>query len=143
MNVKAKFRLAALGLAAGLMGVLIALATVLSQKQGAELRSQLHIVDSESAGISEHFKDTLREVNNFRLRYTTERDPAAWQQFLTTSHELDAWLDLQTPKLTTSREKDLLRQVKAAYVDYLDASRQMYLRVQTNRTPADVLAEFT
>ncbi|HEV7927411.1 MAG TPA: ATP-binding protein [Verrucomicrobiae bacterium] len=143
MNLKAKFRLAALGLAAGLMGVLIALATVMSQRQGGELRSQLHIVDSESAGISEHFKDSLREVNNIRLRYTTDRNPADWQQFLTASHDLDAWLDQQTPKLTTSREKDLLRQVKSAYTDYLDASRQMYLRVQTNRTPEEVLAEFT
>jgi len=143
MNVKAKFRLAALGGAAGLMGLLIALATILSQKQAGELRSQLHIVDSESAGISEHFKDSLREVNNIRLRCITDRNPADWEQFLNASHELDAWLDLQTPKLTTSREKDLLLQVKAAYVDYLDASRQMYLRNQTNRTPADILADFT
>jgi len=81
MNLKAKFRLAALGLAALLMGLLIALATILSQKQAGELRVQLQIVDSESAGISEHFKDSLREVNNIRLRYTTDRDPAAWQQF--------------------------------------------------------------
>ncbi len=69
MNSKAKFRLAALGLAAGLMGVLIALATILSQKQAGELRAQLQIVDSESDGIAEHFKDSLREVNNIRLRY--------------------------------------------------------------------------
>jgi signal transduction histidine kinase len=143
MNLKAKFRLAALGLAALLMGLLIALATILSQKQAGELRVQLQIVDSESAGISEHFKDSLREVNNIRLRYTTDRDPAAWQQFLATSHELDAWLDRQAPKLTTSREMDALRQVKTAYEDYLDASRQIFARDQTNRTPADVLAEFT
>jgi signal transduction histidine kinase len=36
-----------------------------------------------------------------------------------------------------------LRQVKTAYEDYLDASRQIFARDQTNRTPADVLAEFT
>jgi len=142
MNAKAKFRLAALGLAAGLMGVLIALATILSQRQAGELRLQLHIVDSESAGISEHFKDSLREVNNIRWRYTMDRDPAVWQQFLGASHDLDAWLDQQAHKLTTSREKELLPQVKAAYVDYLDASRQMYLRDPTNRTPTDVLADF-
>src|SRR5580658_10671505 len=70
MILTAKFRLAALGVAAGLMGVLIALATILSQKQSRELRLQLNIVDSESAGIAEHFKDTLREVNTIRLRYT-------------------------------------------------------------------------
>src|SRR5580658_8305370 len=67
MNLTAKFRLAALGVAAGLMGVLIALATIISQKTAGELRSQLNAVDSESFGISEHFKDSLREVNNLRL----------------------------------------------------------------------------
>jgi signal transduction histidine kinase len=143
MILTAKFRLAALGVAAGLMGVLIALATILSQKQSGELRVQLNIVDSESAGISEHFKDSLREVNTIRLRYIMDGDPAAWQQFLNTSHELGAWLDQQAPKLTTGREKDVLRQVKTAYDDYLAASRQIYQRDQTNRTPAEVLAEFS
>jgi signal transduction histidine kinase len=136
-------RLAALGLAAGLMGVLIALATILSQKQAGALRVQLQIVDSESAGISEHFKDSLREVNNIRWRYTMERDPAAWQQFLGACHELDAWLDQQARKLTTRREKEVLGQVKTAYDDYLEASRQMHLRDQTNRTPTDVLADLS
>jgi len=143
MNVKAKFRLAALGLAAGLMGVLIALATIVSQKQAAELRVQLQIVDAESAGISEHFKDSLRDVNNIRWRYITDRDPADWQQFLAACHELDAWLDQQAPKLTTRREKDLLRQVKTAYDDYLEAARQMHQRAQTNRTPTEVLADLS
>jgi signal transduction histidine kinase len=143
MNSKAKLRLAALGLAAGLMGVLIALATILSQKQAGALRVQLQIVDSESAGISEHFKDSLREVNNIRWRYTMERDPAAWQQFLGACHELDAWLDQQARKLTTRREKEVLGQVKTAYDDYLEASRQMHLRDQTNRTPTDVLADLS
>jgi signal transduction histidine kinase len=143
MNLTAKFRMAALGLAAGLMGVLIALATILSQKRSGELRAQLKTVDSESAGISEHFKDSLREVNNLRLRYTTDGEPASRQQFLNISHELDAWLEQQTPKLTTGRERDVLRQVKTAYDDYLEATRQMDQRRQTNRTPADVLAEFS
>jgi signal transduction histidine kinase len=143
MILTAKFRLAALGVAAGLMGVLIALATILSQKQSGELRVQLNIVDSESTGISEHFKDSLRDVNTIRLRYTMDHDPAAWQQFLNASHELGSWLDKQAPKLNTGREQDLLRQVKTAYDDYLAAARQMYLRDQTNRTPKDVLADFS
>jgi signal transduction histidine kinase len=72
-----------------------------------------------------------------------DHDPAAWQQFLNASHELGSWLDKQAPKLNTGREQDLLRQVKTAYDDYLAAARQMYLRDQTNRTPKDVLADFS
>jgi signal transduction histidine kinase len=143
MILTAKFRLAALGVAAGLMGVLIALATILSQKQSRELKLQLSIVDSESTSISEHFKDSLREVNNIRLRYTMYDDPADWQQFLNTSHELDTWLDQQAPKLNTSRQQYLLRQVKAAYDDYLAQARQAYLRDQTNRIKTDVLTDYS
>jgi signal transduction histidine kinase len=143
MNVRAKVRLGALGVAAVLMGALIALATVLSQRQAAELRAQLQTVDSESAGISEHFKDSLREVNTIRLRYTMDRDAAAWQQFLAASHELAVWLDQEAPKLTTKREEDVLRQVKEAYSEYLAASRQMHERSRTNPTPAEVLEEFS
>jgi signal transduction histidine kinase len=143
MILTAKFRLAALGVAAGLMGVLIVLATVLSQRQAGELRVQLQTVDSESAGISEHFKDSLREVNNVRLHYTMSHDPAAWQQFLKAGHELDLWLEQQAPKLNTSRELETLRQVKTAYDDYIAAARQLYLRDQANRAPADALGDFT
>jgi signal transduction histidine kinase len=70
-------------------------------------------------------------------------DPAAWQQFLNTSHELDAWLDQQAPKLNTSREQELMRQVKTAYDDYLASARQTDVRNQTNRTQMDVLTEFS
>jgi hypothetical protein len=93
MILTAKFRLAALGVAAGLMGVLIALATILSQKQSGELRVQLNIVDSESTGISEHFKDSLRDVNTIRLRYTMDHDPAAWQQFLNAMNWVRGWIN--------------------------------------------------
>ncbi len=143
MNRTAKFRLTALGIAAALLGVLIALASFLSQRQSGLLRRQLAQVDSESASISEHFKDSLREVNTIRLRYIMDGDPAAWEQFQKSSHDLSDWLNSQTPSLTTSREKELLRDVKTAYFDYLDVSRQMYQISQTNRQPADILNEFT
>jgi signal transduction histidine kinase len=71
-----------------------------------------------------------------------DHDPEAWRQFLNASHDLDSWLDQQEPKLTTSRELELLRQVKNAYGEYLSASQQIYQREQTNRAPADALAEF-
>ena len=143
MNRSVNIRLAALGFAAGLMGLLIALAVVLSQRQGDKLRAQLNTVDSESFGIAEHFKDSLREVNNVRFRHAIDHDPAEWDQFLSASRELDAWMDEQAPRLTTSAEKDALRQVKSAYDDYLAVARQMHARDQTNSSPADALAEIS
>jgi signal transduction histidine kinase len=137
------FRLAALGVAAGIMGVLIVVAVVLSQRKADTLRAELNNVDSESFSIAEHFKDSLREVNNIRFRYTVNHDDATWAQFLTTSRQLDGWLDQQAPLLTTGREKDALRQVKDAYDDYLAEARQMYKSDHAKRSPADVLAELS
>jgi signal transduction histidine kinase len=141
MNLSVNFRLAALGFAAGLMGLLIVVAIVLSQRQAEKLRTQLNTVDSESFSIADHFKDSLREVNNIRFRYATDHDPATWEQFRSASRELDAWMDQQAPKLTTSREEDALRQVKSSYDDYLAVARQAHSHDQTNSSPADALAE--
>ena len=103
MTPSVKFRLAALGVGVGLMGALIVLAVLLSDRQGNELRAQLNVVDSESFGLSEHFKDSLRDINNIRFRYTTSGDPAAWQQFITATGDLDAWIVRQTNSLTSAR----------------------------------------
>jgi signal transduction histidine kinase len=123
------------------MGLLIVVAIVLSQRQAEKLRTQLNTVDSESFSIADHFKDSLREVNNIRFRYATDHDPATWEQFRSASRELDAWMDQQAPKLTTSREEDALRQVKSSYDDYLAVARQAHSHDQTNSSSADALAE--
>jgi signal transduction histidine kinase len=141
MNKSVNFRLAALGLAAGLMGLLIVVAVVLSQRQGDKLHGQLKSVDSESVGIAEHFKDSLREVNNIRFRYNVDHDPAVWKQFVAASRDLDAWLDQEAPRLTTAREKDALRQVKSAYEEYLTTATQRHSRDNATNSPADALAE--
>ncbi len=141
MNLSVNFRLAVLGFAAGLMGLLIVVAIVLSQRQADQLRAQLNTVDSESFGIAEHFKDSLRELNNIRFRYTVDHDPASWEQFLDASRDLDAWMDQQAPKLTTSSEKDALRDVKAAYDHYLALAREMHSHDKANSSPEAALAE--
>jgi signal transduction histidine kinase len=143
MNLSVNFRLAALGFGAGLMGLLIVVAIVLSQRKADKLRADLKTVDSESFSIAEHFKDSLREVNNIRFRYAIEHDADSWAQFLSVSRQLDGWLDQQAPLLTTSQEKEALRQVKSAYDDYLTASRQMYSRDQRKSPPAEVLADLS
>jgi signal transduction histidine kinase len=143
METSVKLRLAALGAAVGLMGILIAAAVVMSQREAADLRTQLATVDSESFGISEHFKDSLREVNNVRLRYTMGRNTNDWNQFLAASRELDSWIDRQAPTLRTVREKEALREVKTAYEGYLATALQMHQNDQTNHSPSEALAEFS
>jgi signal transduction histidine kinase len=144
MILSVKFRLAALGVAAGLMGLLIVVAVVLSQRKADQLRAQLNTVDSESFGIAEHFKDSLREINNIRFRDAADHDPAAWEQFTNSSRKLDDWLNEQAPKLlTTANEKAALRDVKSSYEDFLAGARQLHTRDETNASPSDALAELS
>ena len=75
MNFGIKLRLAALGLATALMGALIVLVTLYSQRQGTELRTRLNDLESQSFGIAEQFKDALRDVNDKMIRYRTVPRP--------------------------------------------------------------------
>ena len=124
------------------MGILIVLITFSSQREAEELRARLSTVDSESFGISEQFKDRLREVNTMRLRDAIEPTPATWEQFLKASHELDAWMEQEAPKLTTKPERDLLQQAKTAFDDYLQTVQRMHGQPQDTRLQAEARVEF-
>ncbi len=132
MNSGIKFRLVALGLATAMMGALIVLITLYSQRQGTELHSRLNDLDSQSVGISEQFKDALRDVNDKMLRYRTTPDAANWKEFLDASHQLALWIDAQKPKLNTQREKDILQQIDAAYDDYLRIAQDLHTQAQAS-----------
>jgi signal transduction histidine kinase len=142
MKFAMTFRMAALGAAVGLMGVLIVLITLNSQNEADELRARLSTVDLESAGIAEHFKDSLREVNTMRLRYAIDHDPATWEQFLKAASALDGWLNQQAPKLTTDHEEKILSEAKTAFDDYIQNGLNMHQRSQQSGQPTDAVAEF-
>ncbi len=141
MKFGVRFRLLALGLAVGLLGAAIAGIVLNFQRQARELQTRLENVDAESGQIAAEFKDALREVNNTQLHYAITRDPAEWEQFLKASRTLNVWLDQQALKLTTEAEKELLRQVKAAYGEYLAAIGESPRGPAAS--PADAMAAFT
>jgi len=141
-NPGIKFRLAALAVAVALMGVLIALTTLDSERRAAELRAQLKQVDSESFKIEEHFKDALREVTDKMARYRTARDPADWEEFVKSSHQLDAWIDEQKPKLNTPVETSILQRIDAAYDDYQRLAEELRARIQSSGQQSVPMAEF-
>lgn len=134
--------MAALSAAVALMGVLIVLITFSSQKEAEELRARLSVVDSESFGISEQFKDRLREVNTLRLREAIDHSPATWDQFLKASHDLDGWIAEQAPKMTTQHEKDVLAQAKKAFDDYFQTAQTMRAQVQDTSRESEAMTEF-
>src|ERR1017187_1329604 len=142
MKFGIRFRLVALALIVALMGALILLATLNSQRQAAELRDRLSQVDFESFRIADQFRDSLREENNTMQRYGTEHDPAVWNEFLEASHKLDGWIDEQKPKLTTQHEKDALQQIDAAYDDYMRVARDLQAKLQSLGQAGATLADF-
>lgn len=138
-----RFRLVVLGSAAGLLGAAIALITLNFQRQERQLQARLNNIDTESGVIAAHFKDALRELNNTRLQYVIDHNPAVWAQFRKESDELGLWLDRQAPLLTTKDEQEALRQVKSAYRDFLRAVPEVSAKLSASAQPGDTLAAFT
>jgi signal transduction histidine kinase len=143
MNFGVKMRFTALALVVGLMGVLIVLTTLNSQRQASELRARLSHVELESFSIADHFKDSLRVLNGTMFDYGIRHDPMDWESFLNASQELDVWIDEQKPKLNTQQEIDVLQQIDTAYDGYVRAGRELQAKVQSLGRQAAALAEFS
>lgn len=102
-----------------IMGALIAVVTLNSQRQGTGLRAKLDEVESQSYGMAEHFKDLFRESGDKLSRYRSTGDEAAWVDFLKSNGELNSWIQNQIAGPVTPREKDILQQMSAAYNEYM------------------------
>ena len=142
MKFGVKFRLALLGAALVLVSAVMGLITVHSQRHAGELRTRLRQIDSESFGIADRFKDTLREVQDEMFRYATFHTQGAWDDFLKRSHQLDVWIDEQKPKSTTQSEKNFLQQIDVAYDDYLRAARNLHEQIESSGHHSASMEEF-
>ncbi len=131
MNFGIPFRLTVLGLGVALMGTLIVLIMLSSQRQVLELQSRLSNVGSESSGIIDQFEESLGKLNSAMLRYGTDHDPMVWQNSLIASHELEVWISEQNTILQAPAEKDLLQQIETAYASYLQASWDFHAKVES------------
>ena len=141
VNPLIRIRLAALALAVALMGALIVLVTLNIQHQGDELRARLSIVDQESFGIADRFRENLRGVSAALLQYRIHPESESWEQYLKAKEELDTWMEQQAPKLTTEAERALLVKVVAEYREYLRQAEELH-RIMESPGEHDVLAGF-
>ena len=98
------------------------------------MRAKLGQVDAESLGIAEHFKDALREGSDKLTRYRNTHDPAAWQDFLKSSRDLNAWIQAEIGAAKTPREQAILKEMSATYADYVRVSADVQKSIQA--TPA-------
>jgi len=131
MTSSVKFRLTALGLAVAVMGAFIVFITFATQRQGADLHAKLNQVDKESFGLAEHFKDLIREGNDRLTHYRNSGNMAAWQDFIKSSGELNAWMQAQISATATAREREILQQMNLAYADYLHVAGTVQEKIQS------------
>ncbi len=135
-------RLATLGLAVGVMGVLIVAVTLNSQRQAQELRERLSQVDFESLRLAEHFKDKLRAANDKMRRYAAFAEAEVWQEYRDASENLKLWISQQSFSVTTERERGVLTKMDLAYEAYVQAAQELHHSMETAKTAGASLAEY-
>src|SRR5215469_15418169 len=129
MKFNLKFRLAALGLAVGLMAALIVYITLNSQREVDDLQNRLNNLDLESSGPANQFRNSIRELNNAVIGYGINRDPATWADVQKRSDDLKTWIVEQKFKLRNPQEKEILRQMDRSYGDYLNTIRKFHYKI--------------
>jgi len=129
-------------MAVSLVGALIVVVTLSSEKAAAQARAQLGHVDMESFRIADRFKDKLRFANDKMRRYAGSDDHAAWDEFLQASQELKQWLDGQRFRLSTDHELQLLRQLDEAHGVYVQKAQDLHARMEASREGSASLAQY-
>lgn len=129
MKLNMKFRLAALGLAVGLMAALIVFITLNSQRQVTSLQARLNNVDLETSGIANQFRDALHELNNAVIGYGISHDPAVWAVCLKQSDELEGSIREQKARLRNPAEKEILQQMDRALGDYVKEIQEFHSKI--------------
>jgi signal transduction histidine kinase len=138
-----KWRLMTLGVSVGLMGALIVVVTLDSQRQGEEVHARLEQVDLESFQIADHFKDALRDANERIRHYGSTGDPDAWHDFLGASRALKFWIAQQGPKASTKEEREILAQMYPAYAAYMEKAQELQHRIEASAGSTASLAEYS
>ena len=137
-----KLRLAGFILAIVIMVGLISWTAHSSWRRTGELREKLSSVQVKSFQIADHIQQTLLELNNAVLRFGATHDTNEWARFGTASTNLDQWIDIQRPILTTEKEKLILDLINTNYDYYMAAVRQLDLQARTNASSSLDLTGF-
>src|SRR5436190_264029 len=131
-SMKTRFQRRLVGLVAAmvLMGLGIAFLTIRAHRQTSDLRNQLSQVVSESFRTADQFRVLLRQLNNSLYYYGQSNITVNLPAFGQASHELDVWIDQQKPKLTTEKEKAIMRQIDEAYDGYRRTANELLAHLQ-------------
>lgn len=142
MKFGIRFRLTALALASVMMGALIVIVTLTSQRQSEEAKSRLGQMDLESFRIADRFKEKLRFANDKMRSYASARDPSAWDEYLKASEGLQSWIEEQAPLLTTLHEREILNKMLNAREAYVQKASEVHQTMEKSREAGASLVEY-
>ncbi len=126
-----------------LAGLGIAFLTVKLQSYSGELRARLDQVDSESFLVADQFGDSLRRLNESLYHFGRSHVAHDVDAFNEASRQLDRWIKTQKMMLTTEQERVLMRQIDAAYHDYLHVAEQLLVRLVALGEASATMDEYT
>ncbi len=124
-----QIRLGAFALAIVLVALMIAWAAHSSWQKVAELSDKFTSAQIASFQTAEHFRGSLQALNFRLLSYETRHEQSDREQFLHEWNQLNDWIDVQKPTLTTPKEKIILNQIDRAYDDYFAAATNLLQRI--------------
>src|SRR5579863_7763645 len=124
-----KMRLGGFALAIVLVALMIAWAAHSSWQKVGELSEKFTTAQIASFQTAEHFRGSLQALNFRLLSYETKQEQSDREQFLHEWNQLNDWIDVQKPTLTTPKEKIILNQIDRAYDDYFAAATNLLQRI--------------
>ncbi len=126
-----KWRLTGFASAMVLMALMIAWAAHTSWQKVARLSEKLTSAQIASFQTADYFRANLQELNYTLLRYEKNRDGADRGRFLTGWSNLNDWIDVQRPTLTSAKEQEILDHINTNYDGYFAAATNLLQNVES------------
>jgi signal transduction histidine kinase len=127
-----KWRLTGFASAMVLVALMIAWAAHASWQKVAKLSEKLTSAQIASFQTADYFRANLSQLNFTLLRYERDRNQAERGRFLTGWSNLNDWIDVQRPTLTSEKEQQILDQINTNYDDYFAAATNLLQNIETN-----------
>ncbi|HEV8542382.1 MAG TPA: ATP-binding protein [Verrucomicrobiae bacterium] len=138
-----KFRLWLFGIATAAVVSIIAVSSASAWKHLGALRAGLNEAQSESFDIANHFQSFFLDLNTGALRYEIDGKEEDWDRFIKKWNHLNAWIDLQKPKLKTETERRVLQKIDDAYDVYRGAANRFHAMPRAiGSPPLQAFADF-
>ena len=114
-----------------------------SWERTGDLHEQLSDTQWKSFQTADHLQQTILGLNNMVLRYAAYQNLGDWTNFCTASRDLDHWINIQQPILSSKKERPFLPQISTVFQDYMAAATAINNKIYTTGQSITRVVEFT